>query len=355
MVSLWHAFDLAASLASGESRAEAPRAAASRARPLAPWLRAALLTPEEAREHEAAWRDLASRALIPNIFGEPEMALAAATHLLQGQTARFLFVWDERAHPAPRLILSAPLILPVLAVGEARLWSHEQLASSVPLIDRDEADAAMEALLEAMRQGPAKATGLMLSRVDERSVFADLVRKSVRRSGREILRFERPSRTPPGTFPERETPAGLRSTVARSSRRVREAVEHYLAIEALGSAGESGEALLFSPQASAFLRVVTRSLARQKRCHVELRHAQGKPVGADIHLRFGDTDLLWKSAGVGASTPEIPKAVSDEATVDWLIAARPGRSPAILALAARDALSRGLRQLVRRAVRRPGA
>src|SRR5580704_4382802 len=177
MVSLWHAFDLAASLGSGENGATAvPRASVSRARPAAPWLKAELLSPDEAKAHEGAWRDLASRALIPNLFAEPEIALTAATHLMQGQTPRFLFVWDERAHPLPRLILSAPLILPAFGVGEARLWSHEQLASAIPLIDRDEADAAIDTLLEAVRQGPARATGLMLSRLDEKSLFADLVR-----------------------------------------------------------------------------------------------------------------------------------------------------------------------------------
>jgi hypothetical protein len=253
---------------------------------------------------------------------------------------RFLFVWDERAHP--RLILCAPLILPSFGVGEARIWSHELITSSTPLIARDEADTAMDALLEAIRSGPARATGLRLSHLEEGSVFADIVRRAATRGERDILRFERPARAPLEAS-EVPPPDHSRTSVARTPRRVREAVEHFLAIEALGPAGESGEALLLSPQASAFLRVVTRSLAKRRLCHVELRLSRGKPLGADIVLRSGEEHILWQSAGLRAA-----RRMASSASVDWLIAARPGRSPAILALAARDALSRRLRQVVKR-------
>src|ERR1700736_5889859 len=138
MVSLWHAFDLAASLGVGEApNPAAPRRAGSRVRSAPPWIRAELLTPDQVRKHEAAWRDLALRALVPNLFCEPEFALAAATHLAQGQSPRFLLIWDERAHPQPRLIMVAPLLVPALRMGEARLWTHAHMPSSTPLLDRD--------------------------------------------------------------------------------------------------------------------------------------------------------------------------------------------------------------------------
>jgi hypothetical protein len=274
---------------------------------------------------------------------------------MQGQTLRFLFAWDERAYPLPRLILCVPLILPTFGVAEARIWTHELLPSSIPLLDSDEADVAMDAFLEAVGSGPARANGLRLPHVDEASPFAALVRRAAARSGRNILRFERPWPTSSRHSEEGPAPSRLRTAIARSPRRVREAVEHFLAIEALGPAGQAGDALLLSPQASAFLRVVTRSLAKRRLCHVELRLSKGRPVGADIYLRSGEQDILWMSAGPSA-VPSSQHAVqhthaehdASSASVDWLIAARPGRSPAILALAARDALSRRLRQVVKR-------
>lgn len=359
MVSLWHAFDLAASLGVGEAaKPAAPRRAGSRVRPAPSWLRAELLTPDQMRKHEVAWRDLALRALVPNLFCEPEFALMAATHLAQGQSPRFLLIFDERAHPEPRLIMVAPLLVPAFGIGEARLWTHAHMLSSTPLIDRDEADAAIDALLEAVRQGPARASGLRLSHLDEGGVFADVLRQAVARGGRSVLRFERSARAPLCRAAGGDGPAHARTAIARTPRRVREAVEHFLAIEALGPAGESGEALLLSPQASAFLRVVTRSLARRQCCHVELRMSEGRPIGADIILRSGDQEILWKTTRSGASRASVQGLAQDAATalskavtVDWLIAARPGRSPAILALAARDRLSRRLRAIVKRAVR----
>ncbi len=359
MVSLWHAFDPTASIGVGEvGKPAAQRLAVSRARPSPRWLKAELFTADEAKAHEPAWRDLASRALVANLFCEPEFALAAVTHLAQGQSPRFLFVFDERIHPQPRLILVAPLVVPAFGVGEARLWSHAQLLSSTPLIDRDEADAAIDALLDAVRQGPARASGLRLSRLDESGAFADLLRQAAARGGRNVLRFERAVRTQPHPLPSRASPGRGRTVLARTPRRVREAVEHFLAIEALGPAGESGEAMLLSPQASAFLRVVTRSLARRRCCHVELHMSQGQPIGADIVRRSGERDILWTTTRSDASVasgeangPVAAKSSEREVSVDWLIAARPGRSPAILALAARDRLSRRLGEMVKRAVR----
>jgi hypothetical protein len=220
------------------------------------------------------------------------------------------------------------------------------LSSSIPLIDRDDADPAIDALLEAVRSGPARGTGLRLPHIDESDLFADLVRRAAARAQRDILRFERSVRAPADAQEDVPRPRPLRTAVARSPRKVREAVEHFLAIEALGPAGERGEALLLSPQASAFLRVVTRSLAKQRLCHVELRLSQGKPRGADIFLRSGEHDVLWKTTGIGS--PRIWARSASDTSVDWLVAARPGKSPAILAVAARDALSRRLREMVKR-------
>jgi hypothetical protein len=347
MVSLWHAFDFSASLGVADAgQAAVQSRAARRARPAPSFLRAELLGADEVRRHEAAWHDLAQRALVPNLFFEPEFALAAATHLAPAQAPLFLLIFDERGEPTPRLILLAPVLMAGFGVGEARLWVPDAMLSSTPLIDRDTADIAVDAMLEAVRSGPARASGLLLPRLEENGVFAGLVRQSILRSGRNILRFARPldRAAPPAP------PAHDRVSVARGARQVREAVEQFLTIDALGPNGRNGEALLLSPAASAFLRVVTRSLARRRRCRVELHMANDKPVGADIILRSGESELLWRTAR--SEMPQAAPAQAARLTVDWLVAARPGRSPAMLALAARDHLSRRLRALMKRAVTR---
>ena len=352
MVSLWHAFDLAASLGVAEvNSATTPERSASRARPIPPWIQTALLSAEEMRKHETAWRELAARALIPNLFFEPEFAYAAVTHLAPGHAPRFLLVFDERGAPASRLILAAPLLVPGYGVGEAKLWAPEPMLVSAPLLDRDHADLAIDTLFEAVRSGPARASGLLLPRIDEDGVFASLVSQSIQRSGRNILRFARPADAPARPAP----PAHDRASVARGPRQVRDAVEQFLTIEALGPSGKNGEALLLSPPASALVRVVTRSLARRRHCRVMLYLAKGKPVGADIILRSGDTDLLWKRASAVELSAEAPTEAGESVrqTVDWLVAARPGSSPAMLALAARDHFGRRLRALVSRAASPP--
>ncbi|SEE64567.1 Acetyltransferase (GNAT) domain-containing protein [Rhizobiales bacterium GAS191] len=362
MVSLWHAFDFTASLQAADlgvadlgaaevgQVAASPRVA-SRARLAPSFLRTELLSADEMRRHEALWHDLAGRALVPNLFFEPEFALAAATHLAPAQAPRFLLIFDERGHPASRLVLVAPLLASGFGVGEAKLWVPEPMLSSTPLIDRDTADIAIDAMFEAVRSGPARASGLLLPRLEEGGIFAGLVRQSILRSGRNILRFARPL-DQTGLSARQAPPAHDRVVAARGARQVREAVEQFLAIEALGPSGRSGEALLLSPSASAFVRVVTRSLARKRRCRVELYLSNGKPVGGDITLRSGETEMLWKTARSEAPLTDGVAEPSAAVTVDWLVAARPGRSPAMLALAARDHFGRRLRMLVKRVVRK---
>lgn len=319
-----------------------PQRTAGKTDPSVCAIRTELLTPEEAQRHEAAWRDLGARALEPNLFCEPEFVLCAANHLAQRRPPRLLFIFDDRDKASPSLIAVAPLLMPAMAFGEARIWATEHMMRATPLIDRARADIAIGSMLDALRDKPGRATALSLPRLAEGSAFAQAVRRAAAIGGRRILGVEA-SQRPIARSACSDAPPGARIAVARKQRAVREAVEEFLALEAFG---RGGEALLMSPAASAFLRVITRSLARTRRCRVELVIEAGKPVGADIILRCGGADLLWKTA---RSRPPIPSVERQTAEVDWLVATKPGRSAAMLALAARDRLGSRIRDMLNQA------
>src|SRR5262245_7940639 len=95
-----------------------------------------------------AWRELAGRALTPNVFYEPAFALAATPAL--GCDAVVVLVWSRHA---PRRLLGlfpasierrrwgAPL--PVM-VG----WTHPFAPLGAPLVDRENGEAAIAAWLD---------------------------------------------------------------------------------------------------------------------------------------------------------------------------------------------------------------
>ena len=110
------------------------------------------------RVPEAAWADLAARAIEPNAFYLPGWARAVDAHATGKSNGRALLVW-ENAHKQ-RLIGMAPvasawrtlkLPLPVLVGWEA------YAPLTTPLLDRDAADAAASGLLAAAAQAGAHA------------------------------------------------------------------------------------------------------------------------------------------------------------------------------------------------------
>jgi len=317
-----------------------------------PFARTELLAPEEAQKHVAAWRDLASRALEPNIFCEPEFALCAATHLVHRQPPRFLFIFDDRSQGSA-LIAVAAFQMPVVAFGEARLWSPDHMLCNTPLIDRSRADTAIDSMLNALGHGPIAAAAVFLPRLGENSAFAGALLRVVATSGRGLSRLD----TRPRSLicRPRHPRQGTKILVARKPRAVREAVEEFLALEASVPRDHAEEALLTSPAASAFVRAVTRMLARIRRCRIELIVEGDRPIGADIILRCGGTDFVWKTVHLerSSSRSSAHSELSQTAEVDWLLATRPGRSLAMLALTARSRMSGRVRRLFTEATATP--
>ena len=93
------------------------------------------------------WRELAARALVPNVFYEPAFALAAAP--LFGRDAGAVLVWSGTAprkllglFPARRETRRYGFKLPML-VG----WTHPFAPFGVPLVEREAAEPVIAAWL----------------------------------------------------------------------------------------------------------------------------------------------------------------------------------------------------------------
>ena len=94
------------------------------------------------------WRDLVGRALEPNVFYDPAFALPAAPRVRRGCRRRAGVVEDR-----PRLIGLFPARIERRYGVMATLtgWTHPYAPFGVPLVDRDEADAAIVALPRSCR------------------------------------------------------------------------------------------------------------------------------------------------------------------------------------------------------------
>ena len=102
-----------------------------------------------------AWRALAARALEPNVFYEPAFALAAAP--VFGRDAGAVLVWSG----SNRLIGLFPARIerrgPLTRLAG---WTHPYAPFGAPLVDRDEAEAAIAAWLDHL--AATHAAGLLL-------------------------------------------------------------------------------------------------------------------------------------------------------------------------------------------------
>jgi CelD/BcsL family acetyltransferase involved in cellulose biosynthesis len=133
----------------------------------------------------ADWRELAARALEPNVFYEPSFALAAAP--VFGRYAGAGLVWS-RATP-PRLVGFFParierrrygIKLPVL-VG----WTHPYAPLGTPLVDRETGEVAIAAWFDHIAADPQLPDVMLLPYVPVEGAVSQALDKVVaRRRGR---------------------------------------------------------------------------------------------------------------------------------------------------------------------------
>ncbi|POR50027.1 GNAT family N-acetyltransferase [Bosea psychrotolerans] len=332
-------------------------------------------------EIRQAWTELAARAIEPNLFFEPDFALAAAQHLIAFRDVAVLLAWQGPAgSPQRRLLGLIPcfprnrLFVPDELIG----FSDPRILNGAPLLDAAQAQAVLAAVL-SLRQGwVLEGRGLVLRRIDMASPLIAPIRRAA-----EALRLNAtlsPANLP---LPRRHgaaTPSDIEAMQHALARRgklelveatsraeLRDAVEILLAMEASGPAGRAGKAVLQDTREVGFLRAMTRALARSRRTRVALLTLDGRPIAGALVIGRAKDGLLYMTARDESEAPFFPGQVllalmqqaAPERTIlqplppasgpaavgfgEVRLAPRVARKPRDLAGRARAALRRGLR------------
>jgi len=265
------------------------------------------------------WRELAERALEPNVFYEPSFALPAAR--VFGRDAGAVLVWSQTQ---PRRLLGFfparierrryGLHLPVLAG-----LTHPYGPLGVPLVDRDAAGLVIAAWLEHVAGDPALPGFLLLPFLPADGAVATVLDAVVRRAQMPTADFNRRRRAllaPSGErslYLEQAIGARRQKELRRQWRRLSEtgavlltaateppavaaALGDFLALEAGGWKGRAGTATADRDDLHRFLRTAVGELAAEGKVSIIRILVDGRAIAAAITLRSGRCAWFWKIA-----------------------------------------------------------
>lgn len=258
-----------------------------------------------------AWTALARRAIAENPFCEHALLAAAARHLPEGRRLTAILVWKRE-----RLVGVVPATSGRGGFGPRRLapWRTDLLPSAAPLIDREEAEGVLDALLAF---AAARDATLSVADVVPGSALADLLAARRLRPGGIV---EAP--TPASVAPD--APRGdLAISTSRGAREIRDAVELFLALDADAAAAAHTIALVQDPGRANVVRTATRRAARERTCRVAIARRGERVVAAAIVLR----NIVWLTAeapdaagGLAILLAKIKASTAAPARSDWTLA-----------------------------------
>lgn len=270
------------------------------------------------------WRDLAERALEPNIFYEPSFARAAAPAF--GEGAGAVLVWSKTA---PRRLLGFfparienhryGVKLPVL-VG----WTHPYAPLGVPLIEREGAEPIIAAWLAHVAADASLPGLLVLAFLPEDGAFAAALSTIARRGRMPFADYNHHRRAllqpndgqqlderlfyveqSIGQHQHKELRRHWRRlsdtgavlfTAATEPARVAAALEDFFALEANGWKGRRGTAAAGHDEVHRFVRSAVESLAADGKVTIERILVDGRAIAAAIVLQSGRRAWFWKIA-----------------------------------------------------------
>jgi CelD/BcsL family acetyltransferase involved in cellulose biosynthesis len=260
----------------------------------------------------AEWRELAARALEPNVFYEPAFALAAAS--VFGVHAAAVLV-----RRAGRLIGLFPVHIErrygVMATVTG--WTHPYAPLGVPLVDRDDAETAIAAWLDLVEaDGPRL---VLLPMLPRDGAFAAALRRVLSRRGGMSAEFGTHARAllwpaeDRAGYLEQNVPHKKLKELRRQRRRLADAgtvglvtardaadiaaaLADFLALEASGWKGRAGSAAGTHAPIRAFMQRALTELAERDSARIDRLMQDGRPLAAAITLRSGDTAWFWKIA-----------------------------------------------------------
>jgi CelD/BcsL family acetyltransferase involved in cellulose biosynthesis len=267
----------------------------------------------------AEWRELAARAIEPNVFYEPAFALDAAP--VFAPDAGAVLIWSGTE---PRRLLGLfparverrrfGFTLPIL-VG----LTHPYGPLGVPLVERDAAEPVIAAWL-AHIAGDAALPGLvMLPFLPIDGPFAATLAPILRRARMPAADFDRHQRAllqPDGDrtlYIERSVGRHQHKELRRHWRRLGDtgavlltsatepaavamAVEDFFVLEAAGWKGRAGTASADDDDVRRFIRGAVVSLAAEGQASIDRIMVDGRAIAAAIVLRSGRDAWFWKIA-----------------------------------------------------------
>ncbi|MBX3443398.1 MAG: GNAT family N-acetyltransferase [Planctomyces sp.] len=263
------------------------------------------------------WRDLAERALDPNPFQEPEFILPLASGLVDAEPLRVLTV--SRGDGGEWL---AAGVFQECAPSLTRPLPHLRALSSAysfldqPLIDREQADAAMEAAFDYLsaqrnwhgfRVRTQRADGRQTALLDVIACARGVARFVDRVWNRPVLELDG---LDPDSVLERCSKS-RRKSLQRSRRWLSEQgrleyrlvvpgaddvepIEDFLRLEALGWKGKRGTALATRPADELFFREMTRGFAARGRLLMGELRLDGRVIASTCNLRAGRVAYAFK-------------------------------------------------------------
>jgi len=265
------------------------------------------------------WRDLAARALEPNVFYEPAFALAAAP--VFGRGAGAVLIWSGTKprkllgfFPARIVRRRYGLKLPVLAG-----WTHPYAPLGTPLVDHEAAEPVIAAWLAHLSENPSLPRLLLLPLVAEDGPFAALLNAILRRAQMPAADFARHRRAllEPRDYRldyvafalsmhrlrelrrngRRLADLGaLRFTTATEPSAVAGAIEDFFALEASGWKGTAGTAASHRNDVCGFMKSAVCKLAARGKAAVDRIFVGGRVIAAGITFRSAGTAWYWKTA-----------------------------------------------------------
>lgn len=273
-------------------------------------VRGRLIAPESVDpELHASWSALAERALEPNPFAAPELALPAARWLADGADIHLLTVFDGDV-----LLLALPVrrsrSYRRVPAPTFQAWGHQHAYVDTPLVAPDDPEAAWRAALDALEaEGGA---WLALERMPAGGPVGEALEAATGGRGLRVLGVqERPvlRRRERATYLDGRLSSQRRKRLRRGRRRleaqlggpvaltrcadVPAAVNRFLALERGGWKGRDGTALACDPGATAWFRS---ALAAGEPQLWELGRPGRSPVAALCAVVAGRTAFHLKVA-----------------------------------------------------------
>ena len=266
----------------------------------------------------AQWRELAGRAVEPNIFYEPAFALAAAP--VFGHDVGAGLVWSRGASPSLLGFFPARverrrygIALPIL-VG----WTHPYAPLGAPLVEPEMRAAVIEAWLDFIARDAELPKLILLPYLPE-GLLADTIDTVLSSRGGSSASFARHARAllsplnMRAGYLERSIHSKKRKELRRQRKRladggsvtsmeasaplaVAHALEDFFALEMRGWKGRAGTAARCHDEIRRFMQSAVSGLAAEGKARILRLCVDARAVAAIVMLRSGATAWCWKIA-----------------------------------------------------------